>query len=178
MRKMHRGIREARGILQSARVKRAPVDVYKIARLHADVIEQEMPDSISGMLIPAPAASGEKQWTIIVNADHAEVRRRFTVAHELGHLLLHNFDSPHADTGFKIRFRANVEYDGSVAEEIEANQFAAELLMPSHVLLKRTAELEMEYASDEAASEKSIDALAREFKVSKQALQIRLSDFI
>ena len=175
MRKIQRAVREARAVLSEAGVADAPVDIYAIADAYADVIELKMEDSISGMLIPATTESSPKRYTIIVNAKHPEVRRRFTVAHELGHLLLHDYRTPHADTGFKIRFRANREYDGSVAEEIEANQFAAEVLMPTDILLARTEELDIEYVP---ANERAIESLAREFMVSKQALQIRLTDFI
>jgi Zn-dependent peptidase ImmA (M78 family) len=179
MRKIQRAVKEAHAVLAAANVKRAPVDIYKIARSHAHVLEQQMPDSISGMLIPAQEAGRDKRWTIVANASHAEVRRRFTVAHELGHLLLHDYRTPHADTGFKIRFRANLEYDGSMTEEIEANQFAAEVLMPSEILLARTSSLDIEYVpSGGAQNDEAIESLAREFAVSKQALQIRLSDFI
>ncbi len=178
MRKAQRAVREAREVLSKAAVKRAPVDIYRIAEQYADIIEESMPDDISGMLIPLEDPHREKKWAIIVNKTHSEVRRRFTAAHELGHLLLHDYRTPHADTGFKIRFRANREYDASVAEEVEANQFAAEVLMPSHLLMKRTSELDIEYVDADKSHERAIDALAREFKVSKQALQIRLTEFI
>ena len=134
-----------------------------------------MPDAISGMLIPAVDAKRDRP-VIVANADHAEVRRRFTIAHELAHLLLHDYRTPHADTAFKIRFRANLEYDGSIAEEIEANQFAAEILMPARFILQRVAALELEYTAD--SSDDALKLLAREFKVSRQALQIRLYDFV
>lgn len=65
-----------------------------------------------------------------------------------------------------------------MAEEIEANQFAAEVLMPSEILLDRIAYLSLEYAPIGDSTEEAIDELAAEFKVSKQALQIRLADFI
>ncbi len=177
MRRRHRAIREARQVLISAGVRKAPVDVYKLARAYAVVNEKEMPDSISGMLVPVAGGSSKKHHVIVVNSKHADVRKRFTVAHELGHLLLHDYRAPHADTGFKIRFRANREYEGSISEEIEANQFAAEILMPAAIILERIQGLDIEYvSSDEENSD--LDALAREFKVSKQALQIRLSAFI
>jgi Zn-dependent peptidase ImmA (M78 family) len=178
MRKAQRAVREAHHVLRKASVIRAPVDIYRIARQYADVIEEPMPDDISGMLIPVKHPEREKKWAIIVNKSHAEVRKRFTVAHELGHLLLHDYRTPHADTGFKIRFRANREYDASVVEEVEANQFAAEVLMPSQILLSRTLELDIEYVDANKSHDRAIESLAKEFKVSKQALQIRLSEFI
>ena len=175
MRKSQRPVREARVVLQSAGVKKAPVDVFKLARAYAGVLERQLPDSISGMLVPVPDATHNKKYVIVVNSAHAEVRRRFTVAHELGHLLLHDYSTPHADTGFKIRFRANREYDGTIAEEIEANQFAAEILMPASIIIERIHELDLEYADGD---DESLDELAREFRVSKRALQIRVSEFI
>lgn len=178
MRKIQRAVREARAVLKKANVKHAPVDIYAIAEAYADVQERRMDDSISGMLIPPPDGSESKPWTIVANSRHPEVRRRFTIAHELAHLLLHDYRTPHADTGFKIRFRANREYDGSLAEEIEANQFAAEVLMPTDIILARTEALDIEYVPAPASNERALEALARVFMVSKQALQIRLSDFI
>lgn len=178
MRKVQRAVREARAILKAYGVRKAPVDIYGIAEQHADILEERMHDDISGMLIPAQHTLRAKRCTIIVNKGHPEVRRRFTVAHELGHLLLHDYRTPHADTGFKIRFRANREYDASVSEEVEANQFAAEILMPTDILLARTEALDIEYVPAPASNERAIESLAREFKVSKQALQIRLSEFI
>jgi len=52
-------------------------------------------------------------------------RQRFTVAHEIGHLLL-----GHTKENFVLDLSSNKP------EEIEANQFAAELLMPLKMLKK------------------------------------------
>lgn len=175
MRKSLRPVREARSVLEYAGVRKAPVDVFKLALAYADVLEKQLPDSISGMLVPIPEAKRNKKHAIVVNAEHPEVRKRFTVAHELGHLLLHDYQTPHADTGFKIRFRANREYDGTIAEEIEANQFAAELLMPASMILERVHELDLEYADGD---DNALKELALEFNVSLRALQIRVSEFI
>ncbi len=176
MRKAQRAIQAAKRMLAEAGVDRAPVDVKKLARTHAQIVEQDMMDSVSGMLIPARLAGKHGRHVIVVNSSHAEVRKRFTIAHELGHLLLHNFDAPHADTAFRVRFRATMDYDGSVVEEIEANQFAAELLMPGQLLSEELANLDLEYAQE--SDNGPLDELAYRFKVSKQALQIRLSDFL
>ena len=56
-------------------------------------------------------------------------RRRFTLAHELGHCILgHPLDN--------IQFRTNEFYDSKQALEAEANVFARSLLMPAVVLAK------------------------------------------
>ena len=41
-----------------------------------------------------------------VNKDQAQVRQRFTIAHELGHLKLHEHKQVHVDREFRVRFRS------------------------------------------------------------------------
>src|SRR5690606_13578869 len=64
-----------------------------------------------------------RHWMIIVNqrTNRSESRRRFTIAHELGHYMLHRELSHHFLCSPRDRSRM----------EREANYFAAELLMPS-----------------------------------------------
>src|SRR5437667_10664688 len=115
----------AERVLKDHRVRRAPVNVERIASRHANVVKRKLEDDISGALIPL----GESNWAILVNSQHHANRQRFTIAHELGHLLLHGYKTPHADKQFRLRDARSSE--GSVLEEIQANQFGAELLMPS-----------------------------------------------
>ena len=103
---------------------------------------------------------------------------RLSVAHELGYLLLHGYKTPHADRGFKVRLRSAQSSDGSVAEEIEANRFAAELLMPTRLLLERLEEIEIDFAPQLEESHEQLVEIAGDFKVSKQALEIRLSNLL
>ena len=75
---------------------------------------------LSGLLLPA-------RWEIWVRRDEPAPRRRFTVAHEVGHHLLHSAG------GAAVLCRpADVEaaQGGERVREREANRFAAELLMP------------------------------------------------
>lgn len=81
---------------------------------------------LSGLLLPA-------SFEIWVRSDEPADRRRFTVAHEIGHHLLHaGGGSVHcrpADLG---------DADGDTrAREREANRFAAELLMPERLVRER-----------------------------------------
>ena len=178
MKQMQRAWKEARRVLQEEDVASAPVDVYRLARKYAKVVDVAMDDGISGMLIPLEQSKDSKRWVIAVNKAQSMVRKRFTVAHELGHLRLHGFTSPHADRGFKVRFRLSRTSDGSVAEEIEANQFAAELLMPTEVLMTRLSKLDVEYAPAGLDEDNLLKKLALEFNVSQQALSIRLSNLL
>lgn len=173
-----RPVREARRLLAAENIKEPAVPVRQIAEKHAHVVEQSLPDDISGMLVPLTPPVKDKAWAIVVNRANATLRKRFTMAHELGHLLMHHFKTPHADadTAFKVRFRDSLSSDGSVLEEIEANQFAAELLMPEELLIPRLRNLGFDYASEEQETQEKMARLAKSFGVSQQALQIRLAN--
>lgn len=177
MPQISRAVREARRLLAVENVKE-PVPVKQIAEKHAHVIEQLLPDDISGMLVPLNPPVRGKAWAIIVNRANSPLRKRFTYAHELGHLLMHNFRAPHADaaSAFKVRYRDSLSSDGSVLEEIEANRFAAELLMPENLLVPRLRDLGFDYASEERETHEKMSRLAKSFGVSQQALQIRLAN--
>lgn len=71
---------------------------------------------------------------IFINSIHPINRQRFTLAHELGHFFLHN--------GGKLRID-NLNYaddNKNVREEVEANYFAASLLMPKGAFLQKVKE--------------------------------------
>lgn len=79
-----------------------------------------------GALIPLP--NKEKGWGIIYNQQMNSGRKNFTLAHELGHYLLHRKDRPE---GLKCVPRDMLEWDSEYAKmESEANTFASFLLMP------------------------------------------------
>ena len=112
------------------------------------------PNDISGMVKNNP----DNGYEIYVNKDHPENRRRFTIAHEIGHCVLHKdlIGDGIVDDGL---YRSSL----SKSIEREANQFAADLLMPWHLI-----NLAM---SDEY---NNITALAKAFEVSEHAMSIRL----
>jgi len=121
------------------------------ARCGVLVIAKAFPDPLSGLLMEVDGGA-----VIGVNAAHAAVRRRFTIAHELGHHLLAHSNRFHLDVG-----------DGGppgqdYASERAANDFAAEILMPRRLVA--------------AAIGEAVDtpALARAFDVSEIAMGYRL----
>ena len=123
-------------------------------------------DEISGLLVR------EGMRAIIgVNATQALTRQRFTVAHELGHYLLH----PHGrdlyvDKDFVVHFRDSNSSKGFDSQEVEANHFAAELLMPNDRVVREFVENQFDI-DDEAA----LRRLAAAFDVSPIAMAIRLT---
>ena len=82
--------RKVNQLLEELEIDEPPVPVRKIAR-HCDArivrVPGEGDNDLSGFLY----REGD-QAVIGVNKDHAPVRQRFTIAHELGHLLLHEHD--------------------------------------------------------------------------------------
>jgi len=164
-------IRErAVGVLDRFNVRKAPVDVEKLAeRLGAKVAMEPAPDELSGFLLRDP----RKNVVIIgVNANHHENRQRFTIAHECGHLLLHEGDELHVDkqgSGYQVNLRDGESSSGKNVDEMEANLFAAELLMPVGFLDADLAKKVPLNVDDDKIIE-----LAEKYKVSVQALALRL----
>ena len=74
------------------------------------------------MLLPA-------ERRILVNADEAPVRQRFTIAHELGHWICQCLEGSSASSPSTAGPRTSMSETARLAER-EANVFAAELLMP------------------------------------------------
>jgi Zn-dependent peptidase ImmA (M78 family) len=150
--------------------RNAPVDVEQVAkRLLLKVVYMDLGADVSGLLI-----SKGDSTVIAVQGTDSSNRQRFTIGHEIGHYWLkHQFEPGehvHVDRGHLVTPRNSRSSIGIDPKEIEANQFAACLLMPSKLLESRIKELRVESLRDD-----HIDKLAQEFEVSEQAMTIRLS---
>jgi IrrE N-terminal-like domain len=112
---------------------------------------------LSGMLLCRPIN------TIYVNAAEtrrSRGRRRFTIAHELGHWYLHATQA----TGERFeRFCRGDDLSSTRSLEGEANRFASALLMPDELLTEATEQLRM-----------NVPLLAKRFDVSVPAMRTRL----
>ncbi len=146
----------------------APVPVSQIAkakgtRIFADALKGDL----SGFLY-----RDAEQAVIGVNTTHSSARQNFTVAHELGHLLLHDQEQLHVDHEFRVRLRDDTSSQGTDEAEREANFFAASLLMPRQFLAKDLESKEYVDLLDDTFLYK----LARKYGVSTQALMNRLKN--
>jgi len=161
---------QAQRLLDDVGITTIPVPVEKIARhLGAQVRYSPLDDELSGMAFVKDGVP-----IIGVNALHHSNRQRFTVAHEIAHLLLHRehiTTTVHVDKGFSVSVlkRDATSAAGTERLEIEANQFAAALLMPRAILDEILASTQIDI-DDEAA----LEAFARKFKVSKATLEFRI----
>lgn len=154
-------------LLNAAGVAKPSVDIKQLAvDQGAIVVEEPDDEKTSGFLYRAAGSPP----IIGVNASHAPTRKRFTIAHELAHLLLHTRNGVHVDYAV-VKMRDARASEGKDEEEIEANRFAAEVLMPRTFLEADLTALGPISADDEMV----IANLARKYEVSPQAMAIRLS---
>lgn len=122
----------AQNLLRELGISELPVDPEAIAARH-DIIVEAKPDTapgVSGMLLRHGDTFG------ILYATHIESEgfRRFSIAHELGHYFLDgHIDHVLPDDGLHASHAGFVSGD---PYELEADQFAAGLLMPA-VLFRR-----------------------------------------
>jgi len=152
------------GLLEKKPVKEPPIPVEAIVRAEGVSVRYSDLGEISGLVVRKGGTS-----LIGVNRTHSPGRRRFTLAHEFGHVLLHEGKELRFDTDFRVNLRSEISSTGTDIEEIEANFFAASLLMPEKFLDQdeRTLSLEIEDA-------KAVQELAKSYLVSAQAMSTRL----
>ena len=140
-----------------------PVDVAELAgslcrlrvRVGADLralVDAASDMHVSGVLLPATSE-------IWVRRDESLTRRRFTIAHEIGHHFLHS------DGATVLCRPVDVDQadEAARAKEREANRFAAELLMPEPLVRECVGRDGLE-----------VGALAGAFDVSPIAMAYRL----
>lgn len=160
-------------VLRHAGALSIPVDLQRVGEsLGAKVKLTPLEDKVSGALL---VKGGEKH--IMINSSHPATRQRFTFAHEIGHLQLHDtVNRLFIDEQMRVYQRVDAslsavyEQPGSMTspvEEQEANLFAAALLMPRHLLERAALERDL-------TDEMEVSALAAAFAVSEQAMSIRL----
>lgn len=145
-----------------------PLNVVEICTRLGIIVQQteEFPDDVSGVIFKE-----NNQYYILVNKSHSIGRKSFTIAHELGHYILHKdlLDKENELVSYIKSWTGNVlpalprslEYNKM---EAEANDFAARLLMPEETF-KKVCECS-----------NSIEDVAHYFGVSVQAATIRANN--
>ncbi|MCL1562615.1 ImmA/IrrE family metallo-endopeptidase [Parasaccharibacter sp. TMW 2.1886] len=144
---------EAARLIKELGLKEPPVDPRKVAEyLGVSVSYYDFPEefkNVSGYI-------QSQERNIIVNNDQSANRMFFTIAHELGHDVLHRDYA--TSNSYRVLPR-NDKYEGiKPPEEVEADIFAANLLVPFPLLKKY----------DDFAS---ISELARLFMVSNDVVR-------
>jgi Zn-dependent peptidase ImmA (M78 family) len=159
-----RAVSKAREILRRVGPD-VPVDVEALAETHGvSVVQQDLEDSVSGILVIK-----DGHGIIGVNQNHHPNRRRFTIGHELGHYILHRKNAKVFVDASPVFFRDTASSDGMQSQEIAANAFAAELLMPEDAVHEYIGNQLVDVYDDA-----TVRRLAARFGVSVQAITIRL----
>jgi Zn-dependent peptidase ImmA (M78 family) len=169
--------RKAGECLRNCGIENFPVDLDRVAdALGVEISYQDMENKeLSGLLSISDAGA-----IIVVNSLHHPNRQRFTIAHEIGHYILH------ASQGTKLFLdatyhRSSVSSEGTDPIEVEANRFAAEILMPIPFLkqaIEEEKDREMLIASTDKDQRDLAKGLSAKFGVSPAAISIRLGDLL
>jgi Zn-dependent peptidase ImmA (M78 family) len=162
-------------VLRKCKVSTTPVNILRVAQsLGAKVAFEPFGEELSGMLVRK-----EDQVIIGVNSRHPNTRQRFTIAHELGHWQLGHegelfLDKTLRSKSVSVKKRDQRAAAGSDREEIQANAFAAAILMPEQMLIA-AVEKRLQ-GDDEYEIDRLVGELANEFEVSSQAMEHRLTN--
>lgn len=148
----------AEEILNQMKLNVVPVPVEEVATKLQIKIGREPSEDFSGILIRKDGKA-----LIGVNSTESHVRQRFTIAHELGHFILHPKKEAFVD------YRDNQKDIMRTPREKQANAFAAALLMPRSKLMK---DVKNKFKS--GIYEDDLAELADEYEVSTEAMKYRL----
>lgn len=160
---------EARRIIWEYKIATPPVRIEELAEAHgAQIARHRFEGPESGF-----ALRDGNRWIIGVNIQTSRRRQRFTIAHELGHLLLHKGRPLTVDQAvLRVDMRNDVSSMATDIQEIQANTFAATLLMPEEMVLNSATTLVRKDGS--ITRDDLIAKLARTFNVSVEAMSYRL----
>jgi Zn-dependent peptidase ImmA (M78 family) len=138
--------------------QQAPVDVMGIAEALGLRVWEDDINPYSGKITRDSEHGGPSGYSIIVNAMEPTNRKRFTIAHEVAHFILHSDELLNGDIEETL-------YRGGLSDkmEAEANKLAADILMPLSLIERLIAQ-----------GQSSIEELADALEVSKTAIGIRL----
>ena len=150
----------AHQVLKICGVKTIPINVDEVARKLGFIItEADLPETTDSVVYIS------KQGKVIgINKDRSRQRKRFSIAHEIGHFIGGHDDYSH-EKEFSVAELSN-QIDPQSRYEMEANEFAAELLMPKHFLEKEFKAWGLD-----------VRKLAHCFEVSEQAMWIQLMNY-
>ena len=133
------------------------VDIANIVRQqNYNVFIDDLDNNISGYV-------DHENRDVVLNKNETPERRRFTLAHELGHIILNSNN--------RIQHRDNIlnnqlDIYSNDDKEVEANYFAGCILMPKNVFIR-------EFNNIKGNIDYKIQKLASYFGVSKLAVSVR-----
>jgi Zn-dependent peptidase ImmA (M78 family) len=158
---------KVQSILKDNNLKSPPINVFNIAHNEGIDLKYLPKKKVSeqGVEGELSYAQRKRQWVIHFNGNATTTGQRFTVAHELGHYFVHKQTYQDSSESMYRDVQWNLA-------ELQANQFAGELLMPVEMVIK-----EGEKIVDHVKSRSEfISRMAYTFMVSQIAMRYRLQN--
>lgn len=149
----------AHQLIKTQGVQEPPVSVKEVAHgVGIPVMGWQFGDEVSAVLV-----SSQRFIAMGVNESHPESRRRFSIAHELGHAVLGHAERLYIEfASLELLPEKGPQHE---RDEHEANWFAADLLMPKT------------WVEEDWQRFKDVSKMAERYGVSEQAMWIRLQQF-
>ena len=161
-------IEKAKTVCREHDVNEYPIKLVELCEsCGLKVYQENLPEGVSGFIVvqDKPFNKYDTGRLIVVNRNEPQVRKRFTIAHELGHFFLHREKNEtlyaHRDAG----------QSGKI--ETEANIFATNILMPED-LVREVIDNNQYYECYSLLDDTKISLIAYEFLVSRPAAEVRL----
>lgn len=142
-----------------------PIDLHKVAKsLGAEIYYKLMPAGFDGWVVELNPDFTKffttAEYIIMVNSRRLKVRQRFTIAHEIGHIVLE-----HPEKKSKLLYKhSKITAEDDYKFEREADLFASELLIPTSHLLTLA----------KMGNPMDIEKLSAFYQVSREAMKIKL----
>ena len=163
----HQIEKKAEQILRDSDAYRLPIPLDVVANQLGLLTQGRGLSDASGVLV---VENG--RGVIGYNSTHSPVRQRFTIAHEIGHYVLHvKSKQSHLFIDKSIFRRDDESSTGNDHEEVDANKFAAALLMPEELVRN-----EIKKHGFDLDDENDVSNLAKRFNVSTAAMSFRLEN--
>ena len=147
-------------------MNRSPFEVLA-HRLNLTTEAAALGQDVSGMLVAV-----HERGAIACNSTHTHVRQRATIAHEIGHFVLHLKKNCRTQLFIDryVVFRPDgISTAGSDHEEVQANLFGAALLMPAGLVRQEIGKHDLDFDDEQA-----LIFLAKRFQVSTAPMTMRL----
>lgn len=167
-------IEKVKEILNCCFIESAPIPIVDVAKSYGFVVvEKTMEDDDSGFMIILKKGidlGPNKNVTkiIAINTTETPYRKRFTIAHELGHYFL-EYQGKEDQWDEAVMFHREKDVV-NVKKEGWANRFAGELLVPNHLLeieLNRLKNFELLFSDVPSV-------ISKKFGISYSAACVRL----
>lgn len=163
-------VRRAKEFCSEHSIAEYPVRIVDLCKkMGISVFEEYLPEDVSGFIViqEEPFHDYDSGRVIVVNLSDSAERRRFTIAHELAHYILHRDDNQplyaHRDAG----------QNGGI--EREANIFASNILMPEDLVRETISQLEND-TFGKLFDMTKVMFISDQFAVSAPAARVRLKE--